>query len=333
MGPDGDWFTKMGCREAEIECAGQMISNQGVKVSVLIPTYNSEEHLTECLDSVMEQDFTDMEILISDDGSTDGTLRIIETYAKRDARIRWWQNPRNLGFIANHNLCLQRARGEYVKFVQADDKLLSASAIRKMAAALDGNRSAVLAGSRQHVTGARSKPRILFKKAGVHDGRRVIINCLEQNTNFIGQPILTMFRRSAAARGFDERFVGHLDYDMWFHLLEQGDFVYLAETLGTWRVHENQQTAKQKKTGVAEHEHLVFVETYYAKTWLKEAATPRLLFAQIHHLKKKYGRPAVPLTSAMMAQLSPPRFAWEWLKYKVSRPIQKMRQKAGWTTS
>lgn len=270
-----------------------------------------------------------MEILISDDGSTDGTLKIIEVYAGRETRIRWWQNPKNLGFVPNHNFCLREAQGEYVKFVHADDKLLSSFAIGKMAAALEENPSAVLAGSRQHLTGTKSKPRILFRKAGVYDGRRVIISCLEQNTNFIGQPILTMFRRSAAARGFDDRFIGHLDYEMWFHLLEQGDFVYLAETLATWRVHESQQTAKHHKTGKAEHEHLVFVEIYYAKSWLKEAATPRLLFTQIYQLRKKYGREADPVTSAMMAQLSPARFAGEWLKYKISRPIQKMRHKTG----
>jgi glycosyltransferase involved in cell wall biosynthesis len=304
-----------------------------VKVSILIPTYNAERHLVECLDSVLAQDFADMEILISDNGSTDGTLKIIEAYGGREARIRWWQNAKNLGFVPNHNLCLQRARGEYVKFVHADDKLLSTSAIGKMAAALEGNPSAVLAGSRQHLIGTRSKPRLFSKKSGVYDGRRMMIACLEENTNFIGQPILTMFRRSTATRGFDDRFVGHLDYEMWFHLLEQGDFVYLAETLGTWRVHETQQTAKHQKTGAAEHEHLAFVETYYAKPWLKKAATPRLLFTQIYHLKKQYGRQAAHLTSEMMAQLSPKHFVREWLKYKVSRPIQKMQQKAGWATS
>jgi glycosyltransferase involved in cell wall biosynthesis len=52
-----------------------------VKVSVLIPVYNNVEFLGECLDSVMAQDFADMEILIADDGSTDGTLEIIMEYA------------------------------------------------------------------------------------------------------------------------------------------------------------------------------------------------------------------------------------------------------------
>jgi len=107
-----------------------------VKVSILIPTYNSKQYLSECLDSIVSQDFTDMEILISDDVSTDDTLKAVQAYAVRDARIRWWQNPRNLGFVGNHNACLQQATGEYIKFLHPDDQLLSTSAIRKMVAAL-----------------------------------------------------------------------------------------------------------------------------------------------------------------------------------------------------
>ena len=59
-----------------------------MKVSVLVPVYNGEAFLAECLDSILAQDFADMEILISDDGSTDGTRQIIEEFAVRDGRIR-----------------------------------------------------------------------------------------------------------------------------------------------------------------------------------------------------------------------------------------------------
>jgi glycosyltransferase involved in cell wall biosynthesis len=322
----------MACPEAEIESGRQIIFNQYVKVSVLIPVYNNVKYLGECLDSVLAQDFTDMEILIADDGSTDGTLQIIMEYATRDARIRWWQNPKNLGFVGNHNYCLQQARGEYVKFVHADDKFLSPSAIRKLAVSLDENPSALLAGSQQHVTGGKSKPMIFSKISGLYKGRQMIIACLEQNGNLIGQPILTLFRRAAAQRGFDDRFVGHLDIDMWFHLLEQGDFFFLAETLATWRVHETQQTARHEKSGASHHEQLLLLTTYYEKPWLKMAATNRMLFAQIHYLKKHYGRQAEPLTSAMMSQLKPHHFVWQWLKHNSLRPLQKLGRKAGWTS-
>lgn len=295
-----------------------------VKISVLIPTYNSERHLAECLDSVLQQDFADMEILIADDGSTDGTPAVIQAYAARDPRIRCWRNPANLGLVANHNLCLRQARGEYVKFVHADDKLLSAVALRKMAAALDAHPSAILAGCRQHLTGTDARPVCFFHRSGIYAGRKIIVACLEQNVNLLGQPTLTLFRRSVARRGFDTRFVGHLDYEMWCHLLEQGDFYYLAEPLATWRVHADQQTARHQTSGQARHEHLTFVETYYAKPWLRQAATRQMLFTQIYYLQKKYGEQAQPLTAAMRQQLSGGAFVWQWAKHKIARPFQKL---------
>ncbi len=270
-----------------------------------------------------------MEVLIGDDGSTDGSLEIIKAYAARDARVRWWQNPRNLGFVPNHNFCLRQGRGEYLKIVHADDKLLSPAAIRKLVVCLDENPSAVLAGCRQHLTGSKSKPLIFSQSSGLFDGHGMIILCLEQNCNFIGQPILTMFRREAAQRGFDERFTGHLDFEMWFHLLEQGDFYYLAETLATWRVHQNHQTSRNQNSAAAQNEQLLFAETYYGKPWLRAAATRRMLFAQIYFLRKKYGKRSIPLTSAMMSQLKPRRFAWQWLKHKSFRPLQKLSRRLG----
>lgn len=298
-----------------------------MKVSVLVPVFNGETHLAECLESILAQDFDDFELLISDDGSTDNSARIIRQFAAHDPRIRWWKNPRNAGLTANTNCCIRQARGQYLKFVHQDDKLLSVSAITKLLDALEKNPSASLAGSRQHVIGNHVRPTVFSERSGCHDGRRMIVASLEQNTNLIGQPTLTLFHRRYAQRGFDERFTGLMDFEMWCHLLEQGDFAYLAEPLATWRAHEHHQTSRARASGESDDEHLRFIEIYYAKPWVRAAATDRMLFAQIYYLKKQYGARAGHLTSAMMAQLTPRRFAWQWLKHKVTRPLQKLRRK------
>ena len=129
------------------------------KVSVLIPVYNGGRHLAECLDSILAQNFQDLEILIADDGSSDNSAEIIKTFAARDVRIRWWKNPRNLGLAGNSNACLHEARGEYVKFVHQDDKLLSSSAILLMVVCWRWTiiLPQCLRGSRQHLTGGKIK--------------------------------------------------------------------------------------------------------------------------------------------------------------------------------
>ena len=295
------------------------------KVSVLIPVYNGERHLSECLESVLAQDYNDVEVLIANDGSSDGSQKIIEQFAARAPRIRWWKNPRNLGLTANANVCLRAAKGQFIKFVHQDDVLLSPTALRKMVAALDENPTAVLVGSQPHLTGAKSPPLIFSKKSHRYDGKKTIIACFEQNNNLIGQPTLTLFRKSAAQRGFDERFTGHMDFEMWCYLLEQGDFFYLAEPLATWRVHQNHQTARAQN--VADREALLLMEIYYEKNWLRTAATDRLLFSQIYYLQKKYSADAAGLTGKMMAQLSARRYAWQWLIHKTARPFQQLARK------
>jgi glycosyltransferase involved in cell wall biosynthesis len=297
------------------------------KISVLIPVYNGARHLAECLDTVLAQDFHDLEILLSDDRSQDDSVAIIRDYAARDARIRWWENRQNRGLTGNTNECLRAARGEYLKFVHQDDLLLSPTAISRLAAALDANPGVSLAACRQHLTGAGTRPLMFSQQGGVFDGHRVIVASLEQNTNLIGQPTLTLFRRQQAGRGFDERFTGFMDFEMWCHLLEQGDYAYVPEPLASWRVHEGQQTARDSVSREPSGEHLRFMEIYYAKPWLRQAATGRMLFAQIHYLEKRYGQGARHLTNVMRAQLGPGQFAWQWLKHMSTGPARKLARK------
>jgi glycosyltransferase involved in cell wall biosynthesis len=297
---------------------------------VLIPVYNGARHLAECLESVLAQDCNDVEILVSDDGSTDDSVKIIQECAARDSRIRWWSNARNAGLTANTNICIRAAQGEYLKFVHQDDLLLSTSAISKLAAALDEHPKVSLAACRQNLSGSKARPLIFSDRAGVFDGRRMIVASLERNTNLIGQPTLTLFRRKQALRGFDERFTGFMDFEMWCHLLEQGDYALLAEELASWRVHEEQQTARTNRHGEHDPEHLQFMEIYYAKPWLRAAATDRMLFAQIYYLEKKYGPEARHLTGAMRRQLGPGHFVWQWLNHKAGGPVRKLgRRLAG----
>jgi glycosyltransferase involved in cell wall biosynthesis len=297
------------------------------KASVLIPVYNGERYLAECLDSVLMQDFSDMEILVADDHSTDGSRELIEKYSARDPRIRWWKNPRRSGLTANSNICLREAAGEYIKFLHQDDKLLSPSALRKYVEALDANPAAVLATSRHHVIG-KKLPRTVFRlQARLYNGRQMILNCFEHNNNLMGQPSLAIFRRASAHRGFDERFVGHMDFEMWCHLLEMGDYVHLDEPLATWRVHAAQQTAQLQGADVLDHDSLLLMQTYYARPWLQQAASHRLLFTQTYYLRKKFGPAADPITREMMAQLSRHHYAMQWLKHKASRPVLNLVQK------
>jgi len=302
-----------------------------MKVSVLVPVYNSVRFLPECLDSILMQDFGDLEILIADDGSTDGSVEVIKKYAAKDARIRWWQNSRNVGLVANHNVCLRAAQGEFIKFVHADDMLLKPSVVTQMVNVMETNPAVSLVVTSSLIYDEQSRVVRIedkFRQTGDWDGKAVIVRCLEENANIIGEPVRTLFRRAQAGRGFDERFRQICDLEMWFNLLEQGRFAYLAETLVAYRVHDQQATAIHRRTGVSADEHMLLVTEYCQRPWLCRHATRRMWFNQIYGLKKQYGPRAQSLTADMMKVLKPSWYALYWMRRKTLRPLKKLLKHA-----
>lgn len=92
------------------------------KITVIIPIYNSEFFLNRCLDSVIKQSFTDLEIILVNDGSTDNSLKICEEYKKVDPRILLI-DKKNGGVSSARNIALEKATGKYIGFVDSDDEI------------------------------------------------------------------------------------------------------------------------------------------------------------------------------------------------------------------
>ncbi len=92
------------------------------RISVIVPVYNVAAYLPQCLDSILSQDHADLEVLLIDDGSTDGSGGICDAYARRDSRIRVLHQA-NAGAAAAKNAGLRAATGEYLSFVDSDDFL------------------------------------------------------------------------------------------------------------------------------------------------------------------------------------------------------------------
>ncbi len=91
------------------------------RVSLGLPVYNGERFLRAAIDSLLAQTFTDFELIICDNASTDATSAICREFSARDSRIRYFRNEQNIGPAANFNLAFGRARGEYFKWAAADD--------------------------------------------------------------------------------------------------------------------------------------------------------------------------------------------------------------------
>jgi len=297
------------------------------KISVLVPVFNGEPFLAECLDSVLAQDFADYELLIGDNGSTDGTVAIIERYAARDPRIRWWRNSRNLGMGGNFNVCLQQSRGDYVKYVLHDDKLMAPNALRLMAAALDKHPSAAMAVSATRLLDGQSRQlevRDAFHHSGLLPGRRVIIQCLAERRNPIGEPSTVMFRRQLAERGFDPRFHLLIDLEMWFYLLEQGDFAYVAEPLCAFRNHSGQYSVICHQTKRHEVEYPLLLAICLSKPWFRKGFSWNALFTNIFEIQSWKNPENQAALAACFKVMPRPCFRLYFAKYKLNRQWTKL---------
>ena len=123
------------------------------RVSIAVPVYNGERFLRESLDGLLGQTFTDFELVIADNASTDGTEAICREYVARDPRVRYHRNERNLGGPGNFRRVFWLCRGEYHKWSTADD-LWEPTLVERCVAVLDSRPEVVLAYPRSNIVDA-----------------------------------------------------------------------------------------------------------------------------------------------------------------------------------
>lgn len=95
------------------------------KISVLIPCFNREDYIRQCVGSVINQSFRDIEVIVYDNASTDHTYEIVREIAAQDDRIKLFRNEMNLGPIPNWQCCLKEAQGDYIHWMWSDDYIES----------------------------------------------------------------------------------------------------------------------------------------------------------------------------------------------------------------
>lgn len=93
-------------------------------ISVILPVYNVEQYIADCIESLKRQEFRDLEFIFVDDCSTDGSMAFVERFAREDPRVRILRNPKNMGSGPSRNRGIEAARGDYLSFVDPDDTIV-----------------------------------------------------------------------------------------------------------------------------------------------------------------------------------------------------------------
>ena len=182
---------------------------KSVKVSVLMPVYNTpEEYLRQAIESILNQTFTDFELIICNDGSTNNAVQVIQSYS--DNRIRFIQNEKNLGLCATRNKLMQLANGEYVAWADSDD-ISVATRLEKQVAFLDTHPDVSVLGAWYERFPEYFVPH-LPETVGLVD---MLKWCA------VAQPV-AMYRRKDFEINYDEDTPIAEDYDLWTRALITG---------------------------------------------------------------------------------------------------------------
>jgi glycosyltransferase involved in cell wall biosynthesis len=274
------------------------------KVSICLPNYNLAPYLPEAIESVLRQSYTNFEFIIIDNCSTDNSRDIIQQYAERDPRIRFSVNDHNVGMVNNLNLCLQHAKGDYIKYLLSDDILDSPIALEKMVAVLDADSDIALVATARNVIDDRSIIRQVlseYRTSSSYVGTDIIQECLIDQKNKIGEPSVVLFRKKNAGRGFDSRYRQMVDLEMWFHILEQGNFAYIDEPLCSFRSHPNQQTHVNISQRVVSDEAFKLLEGYAKKPYVNLSIFKReyMLYVPVYAVWKQYRKSQISRQEAL----------------------------------
>lgn len=221
-------------------------------VSICIPVYNGAEYLEHCLDSVLAQTYNRFEIVLVDDQSTDDSVKIAEQYAHRDARIKVFRNPKNLGLVGNWNRCVELASGQWLKFVFQDDQIYPECLEKMLAVQQEGIDLIVCRREFVFDDVAQSQKEwylrhdseysldVLFPGQRRISGEDISRAAVQHfNKNFIGEPTAVMLRRSAFFEygPFNANMIQACDLEYWIRISANGGLVYVPETLAHFRVH------------------------------------------------------------------------------------------------
>lgn len=239
-------FMPMGslCKSLIIKYQDVLMINMSVTsekplVTVAIPVYNAAAFLVETVQSVINQDYNNLEILLVDNCSTDKSWDIIRSFS--DPRIKAVQNDENIGAEGNFNKCLELASGVYFLLLPSDD-LLFEGAIRRRVAVLEEDlyHNLAFCFCARNVINASSKKitTVSFFETGFVNRIVLLRKNVVKGTNVVGEPAAGLFRTGLGRKvgDYNQELPYVIDLDYWVRLLEYGDAYYIDEPLCAFRV-------------------------------------------------------------------------------------------------
>jgi glycosyltransferase involved in cell wall biosynthesis len=277
------------------------------KVSICIPCYNNADEVERLLNSILNQDYKDYEVNISDDSTDNDTEKLMEQYSGIIRDLHYIHNDKPYGHIYNWNVAIKMATGKYIKIMFSDDWFTDSNSLGELVRLLDDNKAALFAfsgsrqvmvdgqniGNMQHVSSEhnmasydRYAPKEYIEK--LRKDYRYLLQ-----SNQIGAPSATIYRRDNNGKVtlFDEKSNWASDVFLYFELFCKAEykskaFAYTAKPLISIGVHENQYTESFAENDVRIYNDYKYMYTKYSLSQSKEC---REYFAEKYIVKYHKG--------------------------------------------
>jgi glycosyltransferase involved in cell wall biosynthesis len=215
-------------------------------ISVIVPAYNAEATLRECVESILHQSFDDFEVIIVNDGSTDSTSKLAAEIASEDRRVQVVDQD-NLGVSAARNRGLQTARGYYVCVLDADDIWVPDKLDSQLAALGQEQDLVVIGGLRRFADNENGRQWLTETMPPDVDEQSdclaTVMHLPSASMNLIGT-MLAPRKYLLEIRGWNDRLKTGEDWDVWLQLCSRVRFKALKKTLSYYRKHEASATRK-----------------------------------------------------------------------------------------
>lgn len=228
------------------------MGNTNPLVSIISPTYNHEKYISECIESVINQTYTNWEMIIIDDGSTDSTAQIVDRYAQNDTRIKFFKQS-NVGIFElskTYNKALQYSKGEYIAILEGDD-IWAATKLELQVEAMEMDKNVVLCWGQTEVVNS-DRTTVYSVKPVLDPGKSIyfdndpagsILNLFLFDNCIPALTILIRKNRLIEVGGFIQNFrLPLVDLPTLYELSLLGKFKFLPVTLGGWRIYAGQVT-------------------------------------------------------------------------------------------
>jgi len=207
-------------------------------VSVIITTFERPRYLAEAIESVLSQDFIDLELIIVNDASADKkTEEIILFYKDQDQRIKYIKNERNLNSVRSLNIGLKLASGKYIAILDDDDTWLYKGKLKEQVNFLEQNTEYVLIGTNIIAINSETGLEISRSNYTLDDDR--IRKTILLNNPFAHSSVLYRKETALSVGGYDEELKRGKDYDLWLKLGTKGKFRVFKDYWVNYRIHDS----------------------------------------------------------------------------------------------